>query len=349
MKKLLLNVLACSAILFSVISCGGNPEPKHVAKVVDYRNKDASGNAITRSAASAGTVEFSYEFKDFLENFSGNKGKTYSYVSCNNQGFSSGEEYEKMKNAIKFEDCEDGVKLVFTKPADYDNVTWIVFQYIDGYGNRSTAMECADWGALFETGDFEFVYPLVCAGQKATFWVMLGNGKDEQPSTSFFYDVMPAHGEKVVDDMQEDYEETDYIEIVDGHVMNLKMTIPPSAKDLTYSVTLAEQDGGTKAWENEKEVNKLGQLYLMPAGEDAEEAAENGEEYELTVDLKNYITPGSNAQGFDTDLSKDYEKIFVEFVYRYKLEDFPGYYFATPAVKPVPVDNVYFKKTPADE
>lgn len=356
MKKTLINLFACSAILLGFAACSKPDAPvlpkEHKAQVVDYRNKNAGGTAI-RSARTAGDP-FSWKLVDVLDPFDTdseyNRDKGYSYCSYKNENGETvicdngknTEVFDKMKNAIKFEDCEDGIKLIFTKPADYDKVTWIVFQYVDGNGNRSTSIDSDKWNEIFDgtdgNGNFEIIYPLVSAGKEAHFWVMLGNNKETEanPNVSFFYEVMPEHGLGVVDDMQEDYRETDYISMEDGHTMNIKMLIPPYAKNLKKIVTLHEQNGGTYAW-YDGAVNKIAVFEDTEDDAEALEASKNGEEYIFDMDL--------SEKDLSEGVFKNNSHVFVSLIYRYTMEDekFDGYFFATPEIKSLPVANTYFK------
>lgn len=367
MKKIRTSFIVLSTLVAAIALSSCNPEPPAEPKVIDFRNKDASGKA-ARSAR-ADEITFSYELRDQLNPFDGEIGYSkVEYVNeeghkiiCNPNGTcidadDDGKEvecskgyFEKMKAAISFEDDPDGIKLVFKKPADYDNPTWIIFQYIDGNGNRSTLIDRTDWSTFFEKGDFEIVYPLVIAGQKAHFWVMLSNEDKTQPAVNFFYEVMPAHGEKVVDNLPKGYSETDYIAVEDGHIMHITKTIPPYAKNVQQIIQVIEQNGGTYAWKDGP-VNKLGS-YIEDAPESAYEAAETGDKtYEYTFDLSSQIKenldwPAENGKGFAKNLFKDNTHIFATFIYKYEMTDekFDGYYFQTPEIKSMPVENTYFK------
>ncbi len=236
-----MNVIACSAMVLAFAACNNN-KVTHVAQIVDYRVHDANG-ALSRAADNSEpdpapfvpSEDFEWELLDEIKLFDkgrGVKGPEFSKVTyknteghlinCFKDECHDGDAdwapyecdkdyYQMMKDAIKFEDDPDGVKLVFTKPAGYDNATFIVFQYIDGNGNRSTLIDRDDWGTFFNKGDFEIVYPQVIAGKPAQFWVMINNENESQPGTNFFYKVTPAHGKGIVYDMQLDYDETDYI------------------------------------------------------------------------------------------------------------------------------------------
>lgn len=329
---------------------------KHRAEVVDYRNKDADGNVVARSAARTTAEDFSYKLLDVLEPFDRGKAESNVQIKGTNEYITASSEnkaaFEKMKNAISFEDHPDGIKLVFKKPADYDNVTGIVFQYIDNAGNRSTCIDSYTWAETFQKGDFEVVYPLVIEGQKANFWLQLGDDNDSHPEVNFFYEIMPVHGLGAVEDMQENYEETDYINITDGHIMNITLMIPPDAENLLHYITLHEQEGGEGAWSykdengNEvyyKNVNGLGYI-SEPASEDEVEAAKTGKKIEYSLDLSKKVVD-SGEEGIVKAKYTDQPYIFAGFIYRYTLPKFPGYFFASPEIKSKPVENKYFKTT----
>lgn len=369
MKKILLNVIACAAVLFSLTSCGPDRGPKEI-KVIDYRNKSISG-ALVRSAVTANVSgdftpdpNFSWKLLDTLNPFDGEIGYSqctyknedgvtihcfpdecriedadWSIVECEK------DYYKIMSDAISFKDDPDGIKLVFTKPADYDNVTWIVFQYVDGNGNRSTLIDRNDWNSFFENGDFEFVYPLVVKDQVANFWVMLGNGDDSQPGVSFFYEVTACHGLGVVDDMPKKYKETDYISIDNGNIVHIKKTIPPYAKNVVRKFDLCEQNGGTYAWKDGP-VNKLG-TYLEESPIEAYTASENDEEFEFTLNLSDKVIEEYNGEenGFGKNLYQNNSHIFATFIYKYEMidEKYDGYFFQTPEIKSKPVANTLFR------
>lgn len=352
MKKTLLTVLACSAILLSFMSCkpSAEPEPEPIP-VVDLRNKDADGKSL-RAAANA-EPEFSYKLLEKSDWASFEENTRVSFCTIGGNSFGPGtDEYKKMAAAIKFEDCEDGVKFVFTKPEGYDNVTSIVFQYMDGNGQRSTCIDSDDWNSVFNGngGNFELTYPLVLPGKRADFWVMLGNGNENQLSVNFKYTVMPAHGKGIVDDLPKNYDETNYVEIdEDGHTLKLKKIVPPTGVTLMHCIEFDEQTGGSSAWGydtvgGEKRyytVNKLGNCYeeALPE-EQAAALAEDKEGIDLTIDLNNYL---NKANGFDMTKSKNYDYFFIGYAYIYRMTDekFASFRFASPQMKSLPVKNTF--------
>lgn len=337
-KSLIIAISAVLAGLF-VTGCNHNTGNPHVAQTVDYRIKDAAGNAVARAAEDEDpSYDFSYKLLESLPNFNGDAKMSYIHYKAGNKTITetSGENFDLLKNAISFEDCEEGIKFKFTKPEDYDNVTYIGFQLVDKNGQRSTTPVLEN--SFYEGKDnLEIIFPLVIAGQKANFWVMLDNGNDAQPAAYFFYEVWPAHGNSYVEALQEDYEETDYISIDDGCKMSLHKVIPPKTiKPLKHGITLFEQDGEGPAWVG-GEVNRLYGT-LEEASEVEVQAGIDGVEADYVLDLKAFMT-----EEHKLNEPKGFSHIFVEFNYTFEMEDVPGYTFATPAIKPVPVENELFE------
>lgn len=341
MKKTLLAVLACAAV-FTFVGCDMIPGAGKNS-VVDFRNRDAKGKVVSREADNARkTVEFSYELLPEIEGFNGNAGTTYSticktvdgelkyYTKDNDEA-----DFQKMVDAISFEDCADGIKFVFKKPADYGNLTWLVFQYVDKNGNRSTNIDRDDWTELFAKGDIEVKYPLVIAGEEAKFWIMFSSANPAEPSVNFFYKVMPAHGEACPKVLPKDYDETKLISI-DGTTIKYSDFIPPNPANgkLQRGILVHEQNIAGRAWEGEGvDVVDLGAFYAA-ATEDEVAAGQDGEVVDFSLDLK--------TLNIDKSLSKGYGYMFVEVIYTYTMADYPGYFFATPAIKPMCVENKLF-------
>lgn len=342
MKKTLITVLSCALAGLVLAGCSNAPAAKHVAQIVDYRIKDAAGNIVARAASSEPEVkyEFSYKLLKDLPNFNGDAKMSYVHYKVDGETVTetSGENFDMLKNAITFEDCEEGIKFKFTKPADFDNVNYINFQYVDSNGQRSTSVGLTD---EFYKGkdDIEMIFPLVVAGKKANFWIMLDNGNESQPAAFFFYEIMPAHGDSFIQPLQKDYEETDYISIEEGHILKLHKVIPPKTiKPLWHFIGLMEQNGAGPAWVGGP-VNKL--YGIFEEASEIEVSAANAEEptvADYVLDLKDIMT----EQWKDND-TLGYPYIFVEFLYQFAMEDFPEYTFATPSIKCVPVPNTIFE------
>ncbi|MCQ2592251.1 MAG: hypothetical protein MJ188_05660 [Treponema sp.] len=359
MKKTLLSLAICAVAFLGLTGCPGNPsesDPKkqHVAEIVDLRNYKSDGTILARESI----TEFSYKIIDNVENFDGGaEGTGVSRFQKTENGqwkqlFPGDAEFKALASMVSFEDHEDGFKFVFKKSEDYGNISWVGLQYVDENGNRSTAIDIEDWDALTSQGDFEIVYPLVNPNTSNIFWVMFDDGNPNHYSAYLFYEVNTIHGKGCVKPMQWDYQETDYTEILDGHILHITKMIPPKAYNITRSFQLIEQKNGSKAYGEYKNddgsydvVTKLGGCFNEKITEEEQTAADNGTALDLKIDLADYLEENYEKYWGNIDLSKSEGKpyIFTEFNYKYQLEDYDGYYFSTPAVKPVPVSSEYFQ------
>ncbi|MCQ2241699.1 hypothetical protein [Treponema sp.] len=356
-----------SALLFT--GCPKEPDPSkpHVAEIVDLRNYKNDGTVLSRAANSGESdpvsSTFSYKIIDNVKNFDGGvEGNGVSRFQKTENGqwkliFPGDAEFEALAGMVSFEDHPDGFKFVFKKAADYGNIDWVNLQYVDKNGNRSTAIEAEDWGTLTESGDFEIVYPLVNPNTSNIFWVMFDDNNPDHYSAYLFFEVNTIHGKGCVKPMQWDYQETDYSEILDGHLLHITKMIPPKAYNITHSFQLIEQKNGTEAYGpylNEDGsydvVTKLGGCFDEKISEEEQLAADNGTALDYTIDLADYLEEDfDNYWGkIDLSLSEGKPYIFTEFNYKYQLEGYDGYFFSTPAIKPVPVSSEYFQNLRAE-
>ena len=110
------------------------------------------------------------------------------------------------------------------------------------------------------------------------------------------------------------------------------------AKNLEHFFQLNEQDTSDKAWGENSNVNTIGTVWET-ATEDEVNACANGEEVELSIDLKKFADIGMD---FDSVKNKPY--VFVYFHWEYTLDDFPGYTFSSIQLATKPAENTAFKK-----
>ncbi len=367
MKKI--KILAAAAlslaIIVSLTSCPEAPKEKHVAKVVDLRNKKGGQVAFRSTNPDPGKV-FSAELLNFVPRFIDENGAHPDVPSYLILGKGAGEKNlpavnpefpaEKIANAIKIEDHKDGVKFTFTRLEGYETApfTWINVQYLDGVGHKSTGISLAGPTKLTDTDEnpsVELVYPLVDPNSDVPtrFWVQVSTNDDDVPAenayyASFFYKVDPVNGYGCVDTVQPDYQITDYLGLSEDGVMTLKLTIPPVAKvnvanasTLTHSVGLNMQSGFAPAYsEKAGQPSAIRQLCIEESATPAEiEAAENDQTVAYTVDFK------AKFEELDADeqaaVLADLEAkpfIWASLIYHYEVNvpGLEGYVFDTPWV-----------------
>lgn len=354
------SIFACSALLVGLIGCKEVDPPKpHVAQVVDYRNKTEDGTVISRSVSARDTAgtEFEYSFihedhnldlYSFYKVVIRDGGSLYVEDDFKAEAAGYGEEskakVEAFASNVVITNHPDGFQLEFTTPEGFDDINLWSLQYIDGTGNKSTGV--LKDGAI-ENGKLTVVYPLVKPGKEAKFWVQLAGVADEYArkwEAQLYYSVTPVNGLGCVDDVQKDYDPTDYAEIVDGSILRISKVIPPMAKNLQRSVLLFEQDTNNEPYGEGSNVNGIGGIQFENATEEEVKACEAGEAIEFDIDLKKYME-SSDSYGWciDLELSKNKPYIWVFFSWSYTLEDFPGYTFGTPQIQTKVVPNTEFK------
>ncbi|MCQ2613245.1 MAG: hypothetical protein MJ183_06560 [Treponemataceae bacterium] len=362
MKKI--KILAAAAlslaIIVSLTSCPEAPKEKHVAKVVDLRNKKG-GQVAFRSTSPDSGKKFNAGLLDSVPRFIGENGVEENVPSYLIRGKGADAEKlnavdpefpaEEIKKAIKIDNHDDGVKFTFTRLEGYETApfTWINIQYLDGVGHKSTGVSLS--GDKLAGDTVELVYPLVDPNSDVPtrFWVQVSTDGDGVPAAnayyaSFFYKVDPVNGYGCVDTVQPDYQITDYLGLSEDGVMTLKLTIPPVAKvnvanasTLTHSVGLHMQSGSAPAYsENAGQPSDIWELtFEGPATEKEIEAAENDETVAYTVDFK------AEFEKLDADKKaavraglKDKPFIWASLIYHYEVNvpGLEGYVFDTPWV-----------------
>jgi len=348
MKKTLLSILACSAVLFGLISCGAAPdETTHEAKVVDLRNKKGGTVSSIRAAGNtAVNTDFSAKFLESVPRFIGENGVETGYSFWAIKGTEttvkpSDAEFEKIKAVVKIEDHDDGIKFTFTRPEGYADkpIDWVNIQYLDDVGHKSTGIDFdKDNHATFlSTNSIEVVYPLVDPYKdESRFWIQLSN---DDYYIALFYAVTPIHGHGCVDTVQEDYQIRDYLELSDEGVMSLKLTIPPVAKTgtLKHSVGLYAQSGsGNQYTEGAGTPINITQLgFFEEASAEEIAAATAGKEVEYTVDFADkFINLSAENKAKVEAVLEANPYIWASLVYKYQV-NVPGledYVFSTPWV-----------------
>lgn len=355
MKKTLLSILACSAVLFGLISCGAAPdETTHEAKVVDLRNKKGGTVSNLRAATSAEeNTTFSSEMINEYDHFIGENGpektiskwvfhkekKLYEYNS---------EEFKKIKAAVVLSDDPNGVKFTINKPEGYtQDFTWINIHYLDDAGRKSTALDTGANGMDLSGKDkIELVFPLVDKTKPETkFWIQVCTDDYE---AQLMYKVTPVNGYGCVDSVQSDFSMRDYLEITDEGVLVLKLTIPPVAKTdtLKHNIQFHIQTSSKPQYSKEAgaEENKIKDLYAIYEAASAAEvnAANEGKEVDFKLNLVDVLAGLSPAElaAFPAEAST-YKYLWASFIYSYQV-NVPGlenYIFTTPWVISNVVEN----------
>lgn len=368
MKKTKTSFIVLSALVAAIAlsSCANNTpdETKHVAKVVDLRNKKGNAISFSRSAARAADAEFSSEFLKTVPRFIGENG-----VETNHPSFldikdvkrynPNDEEFNKILAAVKIEDHKDGVKFTFKRMAGFEDVPykWVNVQFLDDVGHKSTGIsfDPNNKTSLVDstTGTVEIIYPLVDPtrpnknGKETRFWIQLTTDKYY---ADLSYKVVPKNGHGCVENVQEDYNIRDYLKLSEDGVMSLELTIPPIAKadTLKHNVGIYVQKTSDPQY-TEKAGNPVNtNLGISEAASEAEiNAAKDGKVVEYKVDLKEFYAKLTEEQknGLNTML-KDNPYVWVSLTYNYKV-DIPGledYVFDTPWVISNVISNPFAAK-----
>ncbi len=368
MKKI--KTLAAAALALAIImtltSCPDKPAEKHVAKVVDLRNK-LGGQVSFRSTNP--NVDFSYELLHSVPRFIGENGVEKDVPSFWSNGngadsvryTSADAKFAAIENAVIIEDHPDGIKFTFNRPAGYETAkfTWINIQYLDEVGHKSTGISLSG-EQLTDTDEdpkVELIYPLVDPERELTrFWIQISTDGDDVAFENahyaqLMYKVVPVHGHGCVWAVQPDYQIRDYLGLSEEGVMTLKLTIPPVAKTgtLKHSVGLHMQSGPAPAYsENAGQPSDIWELtFEEPATEEEIEAATEDHEAEFTVDFKAEFEKLNDEEKAAVRAGlKDKPFIWASLIYHYEVnvEGLEGYVFDTPWV----ISNVVANPFPAE-
>lgn len=359
MKKTLLSVLACSAILLSIISCQAGPDVEEPSKAFDMRNK-LHGKVTTFRAGEEPGKEFSYEFLDHVEGFLGENGREdvhASFATINGAVVNTNEDFEQFKNAVIIEDDPNGVKFTFTRPTGFADkpITYINIQYLDGVCHKSTGVIIPDSVMAQDAteGKIEVVYPLVDPNNELTrFWIQLASTVEEEGKEKDIYyadlsfKVTPVNGYGCVDDVLPSYKIRDNLTITEDGKLILKKYIPPVAKEgtLKHAIgftlkTSPELQYSEAEWkDNNKNAEiKLGLLELAAENEveasDVDDNEENPEDivFDIAELFENMYFTSDELAELQTAVD-EYPYMWASVIYHYKLdiEGLEDYTFATP-------------------
>lgn len=349
MKKTLVFVMAVAALMFSVVSCNQNVDPKDKGpKILDLRNKKADGSVL-RAARDAAP-----EFKAELLLDSGvDWGQTELRVAKvpggdlsnpDERDLYSGEDgktkIEEFAKSVKITSHKDGFQFDFTTPEGLSALTGGALAYVDGNGNKSTG---AGNDSAISDGKWTTVCPLVIEGKTSKFWFLLyGNGWE----AGLFYNITPVNGLGCVDDFPEDYNPANYVHLEDGHLLKINNTIPPMAKNLKHNFLLVEQDTNDIPYGNGSNNHGIGNVDLEDATEEELVACDEVRAVELTIDLTKYTESSDKYEyclSYETNgQNKPY--VFAMFWWTYTLDNYPGYKFSTPGICSNIIENTDFKK-----
>ncbi len=370
MKKILkITAIAAFAVLsLTVTSCNwGKPKNPGTPKNIDFRNKDSSGKVVPFRSTAPENPEFDAKFvadipvfdrHSFYKVTKENNGNIYNEAEFDVVSSDKGDEIKAKLKAfadnVIITSHDDGFQLEFAAPEGFAKVDFWSLAYVDGNGYNSTCINKDNAkDALDEDGKLTVVYPLVIKGESAYFHVQFastGIPDTKHWEAQLYFSVKPENGLGCVEDLPIAFNPSDYLEIVDGHVLKISKMIPPMAKNLTHSFILNEQNKGTKPYgevDDYAVVKDLGCVIGEKASALETDACAEEKAIEFTIDLKDY-TEGSDAYvgrvGCDKDgnnANMDY--IWAMFNWSYSLEEFPGYTFSTPSLVSNVVSNTVFR------
>lgn len=376
MKKSLAAILACT-LLFGLVACkNGSGDPIDEPDTIDFRNKTADGTALSRSAKKPNpTFSVKLETKMEVVDEEGVKQIMHTYfqntVKVSGKAYAPGDtnsdltseeldtlktEYETLVQHVHVEDCDDGIKLSFTTPAEWGKLSGWSMVYVDKKHHKSTAV--VKENAIVD-GNLEVIYPLVIPGREARFWIQLWHEEDGNNRawyTELYYTVMPAHGSACVDDLHAAYKPHNYAKIVDGDILEITKSIPPTAENLIHTIMVYEKVNPSAGWKDATpdNFNTIG-LVVEKATEAEINACKRASRGTLTFDLNDYLV-GHSEEQFNNNESnywgtlgdnngyKNFEYMFATFGWTYTLSDHPGYTFLTPMIITPTVKNTKFKK-----
>lgn len=302
MKKRIFGTLLVISLLFVVTSCanGNSDDSKQKdwqetnstnTRIVDLRNKDSSGNVVSRSV-----VNPSSPIGTFLE-----KGGAQSYGGLTD---------EQLANIISFEDDDNGFKINYTTPESFKTYTLSTrIIYIDGNGKWSTRQNIND-NEINENGkvkdSYSWVYPLVLPGKTYKFAIQFQyRGSGNPPDFQLIYEVTPLHGKGIIDDLPSNWESSDYTEFKDA-VFSLKNVIPvESSSGVRKSYGLYGTNSATEYWVDFKWV-----------GGGEEQITNDSDAKTINMKNRNYHT--------------NYPYVYCQFFYRYDIEGFDFCNFEAP-------------------
>lgn len=361
MKKLLklTTVAVLSVMALGLASCAqdaGNNEPE-APKVLDLRNKQSDGKAYTGRAAVSDTVAALETEPEFLMKVGDRNSfcKILKEVGGNLNTPADVDVIDETKLKafaanVQIKSHEHGLQFEFTTPEDMAKVDFWYIAYVDGTNHISTSVEKDN--AIDESGKLTVVYPLVNEGKEAKFYIQLVCNDDSSRKweAQLYFSVIPDHkGLGCIDDLPVSFTGvgSDYMEIVDGHILKIKNTIPPMAKNLKRNFTVHGQDIPKEHYGEGSNEKSLGMALKAPASDAEMNASNDGNtEAVFEIDMNDYLKGSEDYVGCIDYDKKDYTKnyMFVIFNWSYTLDDYPGYTFGAPGLTSEVVENTVFKK-----
>lgn len=345
MKKTLLTLLACTAVMFGMISCSqaeDETKKEHVTQVVDLRSKKGGEVSFRSATARAANTDFSYEMLPKLDNFIGENGVEVMYSKWVYRNGAeiikiinyNDAEFAKIKAAITLADHKDGVEFTIKHPEGEDYrtkpFTWLNVTYVDEVGHKAVGVDIPN--TEFGKEEVKVVFPLVDPNKpSATFWLQVCTAEYE---AQLVYKVVPIHGYGCPDPVQEDYRIRDYLKITEDGKLSLVYTVPPKAKanTLQHDIAIYVQNSSKPQYSKEaaEENNDPKHRGFILESATAEEiaAVAEGRVVQYSIDLK---------EKFDDDQKREINKdvtenpyVWASFIYKYKvdIEGLDDYTFA---------------------
>lgn len=215
-------------------------------------------------------------------------------------------------NTITLEDCEDGVKFVFHKPSETDcpdsyRMVWIDAHHIDsnmnenvGVSPKESVIEAFNNG---ETETLEFSFPFVLPGKTVSLCIQYGYATPnyaEYKEVRLYYTVNTAHGKAMVDELPENFDDSDYVTIKDGRYLEIQNITLPKGKNYRSIIQVFEYDPNVTT-----DPNQIGYK------ESPDHTPETNDKYDL-IDF--------------CEIEKRYPYIYAILHYEFELDEYPNIY-----------------------